>query len=313
MQTVIMRSTGAITEKTSGLSHVPISKAVGTVTFTNLSQEQIPIPINTIVRTSAEGGIRFATTKPARLPDTLGSEVEVPIKALTLGRSGNVPMNAISHIEGSLGLLLNVTNLSPTSGGSDEIRGMVTQEDQEQIEQRLIEKLMDEAVIELKNSISSDRILVEGSIELRKVVQSQYSHFEGDVADTITLEMTLEFMALTLSTDDLQAIAIQSLSGDLPPGYQLVPESMIFEFARVSSLDMDEDPRMRIGVQVGSYKVINMGNIKRLIRGRQPSTAVGLLRDNFHLVSLPMLQIEPDWFPILPLLNERIELSWDWE
>jgi len=313
LETVIFKLTGALTDGTSGVSHVPISRAEGSVIFTNLTAQQIAIPANTIVRTSAEGGTRYRTTRPAHLPDELGAEVAVPIEALTLGRSGNVPLNAISFIEGSLGLFVNVTNPSPLKGGSDEVRGMVTEEDLQQIVQRLMEELKHQAELEMKDSISSDRILVERSIESRKIYESHFSHLEGDIADTVSLELTLEFVAQSLSKHDTQIAATQSLSDDLPHGVQIVQDSMVFESAKYFSSSETEDKRILITIQIDTYQSLDFESIKAVIRGRRPSDAFRLLFEHIDLAFAPEMQMKPDWFPILPLLNERIELRCDGE
>jgi hypothetical protein len=311
--TVIAKITGTLTKETSGISHVPLSQAEGTVVFTNQSLQEIMIPADTIVRTSMEGGIRYRTTKQATLPAEIGAEVEVPIEALTLGRIGNVRMNTITYIEGTLGLILKVTNLRSLVGGADEIRGMVTIGDLQSIEQGLLEEMLRQAEMELKGSISSDQILIEGTTEPRKIHESHYSHSEGDVADTVSLEMSIEFATSSLDVHDIQGLVIESLSDDVPDGYQIIQDSVVFQSAKVDSSSDAEKQSIIIVVELDTYQTFNVESIKSAIQGKSMSVTLKTLLEQLDLAIDPEIFMDPDWFPFLPVFGERIELRTDVE
>ena len=304
---------GSTSTETSGISHIPVSKAEGDVTFTNLSSQALTIPANTIVRTSAEGGIRFRTTKPASLPEENGTEVVVPIEAITLGRSGNVPINSITHIEGSLGLILEVNNPKSLKGGKDEIRGRVMQEDLDHLQETLMTELTLEAEMEMRNSLSSDQILVEGSIEPGKIFERQFSHDVGEPGESVSLELTQEFVASSISRWDLKRYAYQVLAGAMSERDEIASDSMIIKSVVTFTNAKGGEPRILITVEFDSYPRIDSETIKESIRGRSISGAFSRLRDQITLDFDPKIQVEPDWFPILPLLNTRIDLRWEGE
>lgn len=306
-----LKISGSTTGETSGISHVSISKAEGNVTFTNLSSQALTIPVNTVVRTSAEGGVRFRTTKPASLLGENGAEVVVPIEAVTMGRRGNVPMNSITYIEGSLGLILEVNNLKSLKGGKDEIRGRVLQEDLDQLQETLIAELAHQAETQFKNSLFSDQILVEGSIEPGEIFERRFSHDVGESTESVTLELTQEFVASSLSRYDLKNYAYQVLAGTVSEGDDMARDSMIIKSVVVSTNGEGGDPRILVTVEFDTYSRIDSETIKDAIRGRSMSGAFSRLRDQITLAFDPEIKIEPDWFPILPLLNTRIDLRWE--
>jgi hypothetical protein len=308
-----IRVMGSLTEETSGVSHVPLDRAKGTVLFTNLSSQPVEIPVNTIVRTSAEGGVRFKTTKPARLPNENGAEIEVSIEALIAGQVGNVSRNSVMYIEGPLGLILSVTNPEGLKNGSDVIRRMVTQADLELINEKLMDALIHQAKLALRESISSDQILVDGSIESGKIYERNFSHLEGEISDTVTLELTTEFMASSLSKNDLESPAFEAVTNKLFQGNKIVTDSIFIESAEISTQDGSKEQRVLISVEFEKYNGFDSEKIKGVIRGQRPSAAISLLFKHLSLAFIPEIEIKPDWFPFLPFFRERIELRWDAE
>jgi len=313
VQTIRLQSEGDSTTESSGLAQVPVSLATGKVTFTSLSQGVIQIPANTSLRTATETGIRFRTTRPAVLEDEIGSEVEVPIEALTPGWIGNVPANAISLVEGPLGLLVTVSNQEPTSGGQVEIRNKVLQVDLDELEDKLIQNLSQEAEQEGITSQPLDRILVEDSLELLSVLHRESDHLPGDVADTVSLQLSLEFSALTLAIKDLENLVMINLAGNFSSDHHPVPGTYRFS-AQLRPIKEGLDPRwIQVIVEVDTYPGLDAGSMKRLIRGRNPSDATELLIERYPLSKRPEFVMKPGWYPILPVINQRIHFSWSWE
>ncbi len=107
------------TAKATGMTSVPDLIAAGKVRFRNLTSGKVGIPVGTIVRTTGNPPVQFATTQEASLPATAGKTVDVPIKAVVGGSTGNLPVDALVLIEGDLGASLAVTNPAPTTGGTD--------------------------------------------------------------------------------------------------------------------------------------------------------------------------------------------------
>ncbi len=313
IQTIVLRSSGRSTRKTSGLAQVPLTAAVGVVTFTSLSQEPIELPAGTTLRTSAEDGVRFRTTRSASLEGEIGADVEVPIEAITLGWRGNVPAQSISLVDGPLGLLVQVSNTNPTSGGQNEIRGMVLQEDMDQVEKELIDELMQTAERTWYDAHPTEQILVDGSLDLRNILERKFDHGLGEVADATTLELDLEFSALVLSKEDLQNLARNLHLDPLSSKYLPVPEGFTFSSHMHEPLEESHNKWIEVEVKVDAYHVLDVRKMKEVIRGQKLSTAKKLLLESYPLTSAPEFSVKPNWYPFLPLVDQRIDFVWSWE
>jgi hypothetical protein len=313
IQIITLRSEGESTKESSGLTQVPISAATGHVIFTSRSQEIIEIPAGTTLRTTAGKGVRFKTTQPARLVGEVGSQVEVSIEALSPGWSGNVPANSITMVDGPLGLFVAVSNQEPLSGGREETRRTVLEADLVELEEELIQELMEAAEQEWIVSKTSDRIPVEGSLELKDILERNYNHVVGDAADTISLELVVEFSALDLSSEDLRNIAMTNLSKELPTNELPIPGTFTFFSQMEKAIDRSEHRWIEIVVDVDTHEVFDAESMKRMIRGLSFSNASNLLLERYPLSKNPEFVLNPGWYPFLPILDQRIDFNWSWE
>jgi hypothetical protein len=313
VHTVELQAEGKSTRDCSGITQVPISPATGIVTFRNLSQETIHIPANTILRAMMGNVVRFRTIRSAILQGEIGSRVEVPIQALAPGWTGNVPVNSISEVESPLGLYVEVFNEEPTSGGQAEIRRMVLQSDLDQLEEDLIQTLMIETQSKWIASQAMDRIPVEDSLELQDILKRQINHLPGEVADTISIELSLAFSALTISAKDLQEFTIMAHSSALSGDDRPVPGTFSFSARIQPSIGSSEYKMIRIDVNVDTYRTLDDDSIKDMIQGRKPQVATDLLFKRYPLSKRPEFIMSPGWYPFVPVLAQRIKINWSWE
>jgi hypothetical protein len=85
----------------TGEGVIPQSMAKGVAVFRNLTQQAVPVPAGTVVRTA--DNIRFATTTDDELEAGVGETLELPIEALEGGLAGNVDAETVVVVEGRLG------------------------------------------------------------------------------------------------------------------------------------------------------------------------------------------------------------------
>jgi hypothetical protein len=312
-QTIKLRSEGKSTRQSTGLALVPQSNATGKVIFTSLSQDAIEIPVGTVLCSNDVNGIQFRTTRTAMLPDGIGTSVEVPVEALAPGWTGNVPADSISLIQGPLGILAKVSNLEPTSGGQAEIQHRVLQVDLDQLEEALIRDLMEAAEQDWAASQPPDQILIKGSLELLDVLDRQVDHAPGDVAGTISLTLSLEFSALTLSTKDLHDQTMINFPDELSSQDLPIPGTFTFSPQILSAEDGSGRRWIKVIVNVETYQAFDSESMKRVIRGLSPSEAVDLLFEKYPLSTRPEFILKPRWYPILPVVDQRIDFVWRWE
>lgn len=95
--------------------------ATGTITFTNLTTDEIVIPAGTIVASGGEEAVEFRTTENVTLPAGQNSTIDVPVEAVdgTIGPDGNLRRGQIETVVGDLSESVSVTNAEALSGGQD--------------------------------------------------------------------------------------------------------------------------------------------------------------------------------------------------
>ena len=100
------------TTPVTGSVITPNTPSAGMARFRNLNIGKAVILSGTVVRTTGNPAVRFATTTDAIMPAGVARTVDVPIQAVDPGTSGNLPADALVAIEGDLGTSLAVTNPS---------------------------------------------------------------------------------------------------------------------------------------------------------------------------------------------------------
>ncbi|HEX9027584.1 MAG TPA: hypothetical protein VF823_00330, partial [Anaerolineales bacterium] len=101
---------GRDTMRVSGSIQIPDQAAVGSVQFTNLTEQAVTVPKGSVVLAIGQPAIRFATLQEGTVLSGPGQTLMLPVIALTLGSQGNLPVEAISAVEGSpLGTQVMVT------------------------------------------------------------------------------------------------------------------------------------------------------------------------------------------------------------
>lgn len=97
-----------------GLTRKQATKATGQVTITGA--QGTVIPAGSLFATSA--GVQFQTTSEVSINET--GQVTANIEAMEAGANGNVPSGAINTIPVAIPGVTAVSNVNPTTGGTDE-------------------------------------------------------------------------------------------------------------------------------------------------------------------------------------------------
>ena len=155
IQTINVIVEGRSTTPSTGYFLIPDKKASGFVVFSNLTNEEISIPNGTLVSTTGENSVRFSTQRDILVPAYTESGL-IPIEALNPGSGGNQPPNSIIAIEGPLGLDLTVTNPRSTLLGSERQVPAPQEKDFQTLENDLLEKLYQAALLETNNMLDEN-------------------------------------------------------------------------------------------------------------------------------------------------------------
>jgi len=305
--TVIVEGRGEIS--TSGSIPLPDHFARGNVTFTNLTDQTLPLSAGLVVTTLDDPPVRFATT--ALVIITPGDEgVSVPIEALSPGSGGNVPAESILAIEGPLGLELTAVNSTPTSGGKDRNVPAPNAEDYEQLYAQLFETLAESALQEISGNLGADDLLISQAADLIESHEETYTPVEPAPSDQLHLVLRLEFQALTVSGADLRELGRTALETNLPKSFNPKPESL--QLNNLGKVMLDEDDltaqwRMRAQWQIDAQ--LDQTQAIKLAIGLPPTEAAQRLTDELPLESPAQIAPKPAWWPRLPFLPFRISVG----
>ena len=302
-QTVIVEGRG--NTHTTGETIIPRQTASGRVTFTNLTDEEITVPIGTVVSSADETPIRFATIEAITVPT--GSEgVTTQIKAIQPGSTGNVSPEQIIAIEGPLGLNLTVVNNRATFGGSDFTTSAPTKADFERVYDELVASLQKTAMEEAQFRLEVGDILLSPQAELLQVLEEIYSPEVGEAADQLDLILRLEFQIPYARGEDMYKLGRAVLDRRIPEDFTPRPETLeISQLTEPNSLEFgkaiwDIQAAWKLGADLDEVQAVS------LVIGLPPDKANQQLDEEMPIEGIPEVALIPEWWPRLPILPFRI-------
>ena len=293
---------------TTDTIQVPENPATGSVQFKNLTEKAVDIPIGTIVSTTGQKPIRYATTRAGRVPSGLGEIAIIPISAVIPGSSSNTSAQSIQAIEGSLGLSLTVSNLQPVIYGTDRRVPGPSLTDRTRLYDQLVLRLRQTAAKELNANLAGDDILLTATITLTRVVEKTFIPIEDTPADRLQLSLSLEFQALLVPGADLRSMVTTVLDANLPDGYTAIPQSLTLEMESQPILDSKSTARWRLHTRRTIQAQVSQSQAINLSRGLSPAQAGKHLADDLPLGGPPLIVMAPSWWPRLPLVPFRITI-----
>jgi hypothetical protein len=253
--------------------------------------------------------VRFATTQLAITPAEQGGSVIVPVEAVDAGPVGNVEPETINAIDGAIAFDLFAVNPEPTSGGAVLSVATVTEADQAALRETALEQLRQQAVAAMQGLLGENEFLAPDTLQMVGAPQETFSHFVGEKADTLTLDVQAVMSATAVNERGAQTVAMQALNAALGEGDSLIPGSE--NFGRQTTVESDQDGRVTFSmVATGRVApVVDAGTIRQLVLGRKPQEAAALLQSEVVLAEPPQIEYWPEWLGRLPLLGSRIAVD----
>jgi hypothetical protein len=293
---------------TTGKVSIADSTASGQVLFTNLTDEEVEIPEGTIVLNIDYPLVRFQTTRSGILEAGLGNTILIPIAAVLPGKDGNLGSGRVNSIEGTVGLLLSVTNPSPTAGGSDKVTEAVNPSDYDILYNRLLETLTASALDQLKTGLSSGDVLLQNTSENVKILDNVSNPAVNEPGDELTLSMRVEFTFIYISFTDLQDLSTSNLDATLDKNYSPIPGSLHIEITDDPKIDSDQLVHLTITATRTTQINIEKSQVVNRVLGLSPKKAVEKIMDEFPVMETPEIKLSPSWWPNLPFVPLRISI-----
>jgi hypothetical protein len=301
---VIVEGTESVVVTGQGVT--PQSRARGTVTFRNLTQQAVTIPAGTVVRTV--DNVRFATTREGEVAAGLNELLELPVEAVESGRLGNVEGGTIVVVEGRLGLSLSVTNSEPLTGGKETPSVQASDADRERAKEQLMENLESQARLQLASELDSGDVLFEDTFAVSQILSELYDPPAGTATTKLTLTMQVEFAALYADASDLTELASLALNASIPAGFSADSEQLTLKPVTKPILNDDGFTRWTVRAERRIVQQISTAQVTQTIQGIGSRRAQTLLEKSLPIEDAPEIKLSPSWWPWVPLVPFRISV-----
>lgn len=293
---------------TSGTTSLPDRAAAGRVQFTNLTGRPVTAPAGTVV-TTRNATVRFATTRAGQAPAGPGERVTLPVIALTPGSAGNLPAESIQAIEGQLGVALAVTNLEPTTGGSEISSPAPTQLDRTRLQARLLQSLKETALDEIRLSLApGDLLLSSAPMQVHKI-EATYDPPGSEPASELFLSLRLEVETQIVLAEDLYTLASAILEANLPQGYSALPETLKVDHLSEPVMVTDSSARWNLRARRAIQAQLEEMEAVQIALGLAVPEAEQRLAASLRLEGTPQVTLAPAWWPRLPIFPFRVTVQ----
>ena len=294
---------------TSGTISYPDQYAAGTIGIKNLTDKKVVVPAGTIVMTLTDPAIKFATSRDLNIDSGSENEKEVQIVATAPGATGNVGSGTIVAVEGSIGGLISVSNLSPTTGGSDVETLSPSTADLAQIKAEISKTMEVLASEELQNTYGEDYFLVQGSLNCEKIIDEKIEPPVGDPGDVVKITQRSSYSIWAIDRNQMKEIVQANLDASLPDGYigNEGPINIIQSEAPIRRSDGSYAWQVMANRDI-SFNIVPE-KINQSILGLKVNTAVAVLEEEYLLKSPPIIKVTPSFWKRLPLLSFRIDVE----
>ncbi|HMD90672.1 MAG TPA: baseplate J/gp47 family protein [Anaerolineaceae bacterium] len=306
LKTVVVEGQDEIAS--TGQSSLPDKTANGTISMTNLTEQPVDVPLGTVVLTNSNPSIKFQTTQDVLIPAGVGKTATASIQAVQPGISGNMASGEIQAVEGAVGLSVSITNPNATSGGSDQLNSVPTNDDYTALRNKLLHTLSQTAIQEFQNGLKSDETLINATIILNKVQQEICQPAIGQPGDRLNLKLRVEFNGMYYRQEDMQTIANQSLDADLQKGYS--PVSGSITISSLSTVTQDgENTRWQIRASRKIRQDWSADYLAQAVAGKTKTEAYQIIQSALKLKSPPVIFLSPGWWSRMPYLTFQIKMA----
>jgi len=307
-QTVSVIVEGRASRPTSGQVAVPQAPASGAVLFTNLTDQEVAIPAETVVRASQAPELAFQVTAAGQVAAGPGQTITLTVQCQTPGSVGNLPAGSLDAIEGILGTRLTVTNPQPLQGGSDTSLPAPTAADRRLLLESLQATLQETALQELRQTLGSGDLLIQQSLQLIETIEAAYDPAGLEPASQLQLSLRARYTALTIAEADLQQLMRAVLNAQLPAGYNPQPDSL--EIALLEPPKFEDDGFFHLRLQASQQvrAQLSESRVVQLLLGQPPQSALLRLQHQLALQAEPQIRIWPPRWPRLPILPFRLHI-----
>lgn len=283
----VLEKQGEVTVQTvtSGKKVIGVTPATGKVILINRSNQPVVVPQGSIVIGSQ--GVRFGTAKNVLVPKKttrmrygipVGEEygkVEVAVTALEKGTVGNQPAKAISKIEAKYQQFLQVVNLEPTTGGTDQNIAVVSAADIEKGQTEATNQMHLTAPDELAALAGTGYVYLPELVRLR-VLQLNSTPEVGAEAATVKTYLKYRVSAIAPATAGIQKYLLNQLDANIPPGFKTKSNQVKLVSVQVLNA-ATETAELQLIATATLRGILSQSKLKELVKGKSITAAKQIL------------------------------------
>jgi len=214
----------------------------------------------------------------------------------------------LESIVGELDPELTATNPAATSGGTGATIPSPSAEDMSGLHQRLLSKILQEALRQLQSAIPENDILLTPTITNDETLKESSFPSVGEPGYQLELTLKLRVSVLVVSATTLHSFVNPIMDAYTPKGYSPMINSLVI--TQLSKPSLNEEGLAAWSIR-GTRQVhadIPLQRAVALIKGRTTLQAIHQLSAALPLAEQPSIVLNPRWWPLLPFLAMRIEL-----
>lgn len=241
---------------------------------------------------STSGGKSFAAGTALASPDglklTLDHDVAVAsgdaitpatiattITAADIGDPYNLPAGTKFTIAGLPSSQYLAKNDAALSGGSSHQATVVTKDDQDRLLATLSAELTERAKSDLASKVPTGQTLLPNAMTTN-VSQKRFSKNVDAEADTVSLDLTIDYRGVVFSQSDLTALFAQKFAPDISSGFVLTPESSKVEVKSAKD-DKNGNSVLAIRLTASLLPAVDKNDLAGKISGKSVTGATAII------------------------------------
>ncbi len=307
---------GADTFKATGEKTIG-EKATGVVEIRNFTTADVLLGAGTVLSTQLEDGtpLSFILTESVTLPQaTTDEDVRVAgkktasVEATDIGAQYNVSSGHKFSVADFDINDLSAVNDSDFTGGSTEQVKIVSEDDLQSAKAKLQAKLKTDLINKLKQTIGKDELFEEKSVSF-STLSVDSNHEIGDEADSFTVNMELEAVALVVSKEDIRSVLKGELLANIPEGFTLSKKD---EVVTIQNTEVKDD-KVQVKAKISSLvvPVLDTSELKERLLGKSPAVAESILKsiDNVEGYDVQFWPALPEAIRTFPHIPDKLTIK----
>lgn len=290
----------------SGTADVAEGYASGYVVFTNRTNEAVVVPQGTVVRSGSGETMRFRTTEEVTLPATLFGTVRAPVEGVEAGYA-MVGAYTLTRVEGALASRIEVMNDASIGGGGSRRVPIVTYADLDTLRAVLVEQLQGQAYDLLVQQLGAGEFVPANTLSV-EVMSLDYDQYVNQQNDVLSGRMRLVVRGSAVNDAHLKQLARARITAQAGGDVELIEDTL--EMEQVGDIGV-EDSWVKIDMRAAAAvaPTVDYDDVRANTRGRTPEQAAEWLETNLALASAPRIEIKPEGWPRMPILDGRFTIT----